>query len=66
MVYQIYYKRIIALLMIVLIFIGGLLWHKEQTTNKEIPKRANFVKNNFERSKIYGEGIYLCGKKSFH
>lgn len=54
MIYRIYYKRIITLLMIGLIFIAGLLWYKEQTTNKEIPKRANFVKNELERSKTCG------------
>lgn len=55
MIYRIYYKKVIALLMIGLIFIGGLLWYKEQTTNKEIPKRANFVKIQLERRILCGE-----------
>ena len=43
MIYKLTYKKFITLLMIVLVVIGGIIFYKEQTTNKEAPKRANFV-----------------------
>jgi hypothetical protein len=48
------YKKIIIALMIFLFLAGGLLWYKEEITNKEVPKKAQFVDNNLEWSKIYG------------
>jgi len=54
MTIRLLYKKIIALLLIGLIIIGGIIWYKELTTNKEAPKRANFVINKFEWSKING------------
>lgn len=53
MTIELIYKKIIALLIIGLILIGGLIWYKELTTNKEAPKKANYVINILERSKIY-------------
>ncbi|MCK9443093.1 MAG: hypothetical protein M0Q14_00960 [Tissierellaceae bacterium] len=43
MTYRLCHKRIIFLLMVTLIVLGGFLWYKEQTTNKTIPKMADFV-----------------------
>ncbi|MDR7857146.1 hypothetical protein [Tissierella sp.] len=54
MTYQLNYRRIIIILLIGLIGVVGLFWYKEQTTNKVIPKRANFVERKIEWSKIYG------------
>lgn len=54
MTYKLNYKGVIIALTIVLVLTGTLLWYKEETTNKEAPKRAQFVENNLEWSKIYG------------
>lgn len=53
MTIRLLYKKIIALLLIGLIIIGGIIWYKELTTNKEAPKRANFVINKFEWRETY-------------
>lgn len=42
------YKKIVLLLTVVLVLLTGFLWYKEQITNKEAPKRANFVINYIE------------------
>lgn len=51
---KIRYKKIIALLMIGIIIVGGLLLYKEETTNREVPKKAHFVKDNLEWNEVYG------------
>lgn len=51
---KIKYKKTIALLIIGIIIVGGLLLYKEETTNKEVPKKASFVKNIFEWNEVYG------------
>lgn len=53
MIYKLRYKSIIITLMIFLALAGGLLWYKEETTNKEAPKRAEFVENTVEWGKVY-------------
>ncbi|MBU5427065.1 hypothetical protein KQI41_11630 [Tissierella pigra] len=52
--YRFTYKKFITLLMIVLVIIGGVIWYKEQTANKEAPKRANFVLNIIELGEVNG------------
>lgn len=54
MTYKLNYKGIIIALMIFLVLTGAFLLYKEETTNKEAPKRAQFVENNLEWGKIYG------------
>ncbi len=54
MVCKLNYKKIIIGLMIFLILTGGVLWYREEITNKEAPKKAQFVENNLDWSKIYG------------
>ncbi|WP_313757138.1 hypothetical protein [Tissierella sp.] len=54
MIYKLNYKRIIIMLMIFLVLAGGILWYKGEMTNKEVPKKANFVINILEWSMIYG------------
>ena len=54
LMYRFTYKKFITLLMIVLVIIGGVIWYKEQTANKEAPKRANFVLNIIELGEVNG------------
>jgi hypothetical protein len=54
MTFQLKYRRIIILLVVGLIGVVGLFWYKEQTANKVIPKKANFVERKIEWSKVYG------------
>lgn len=48
MLLELKYKKTITFLIIGLLLIAGLLLYKEQATNKEAPKRANFVFNNLK------------------
>lgn len=48
MIYKLEYKRIIILLAIGLMILIMLLWHKQETTNKVVPRKANFVLNRIE------------------
>lgn len=54
MIYRLKYKRIIITLVFFLILASGLLWYKGEITNKEVPKKANYVNNILEWSTIYG------------
>ncbi|WMM23448.1 hypothetical protein RBU61_10830 [Tissierella sp. MB52-C2] len=54
MTYKFTYKKFITLLILVLVVIGGIIVYKEQTTNKEAPKRANFVLNIIESGESSG------------
>lgn len=44
-IYKLEYKKIIIFLTIGLMLIVTLLWHKQEKTNKVIPKRAQYVLN---------------------
>jgi len=54
MIYNLNYKKIISLLILGLILIGGFLWYREETTNKKVPKRADFVNLDIKRIEMYG------------
>lgn len=54
MALKIKYKKIITLLLIGAVLMVGFLMYKEQTTNKEVPKKAHFVKNRIEWKIVYG------------
>lgn len=54
MIFKLEYKKTITFLTIGFMIVVVLLWYKQQTTNKIIPKKASFVLNTIEWSKNYG------------
>lgn len=54
MIFKLQYKKTITFLIIGFMIVVAFLWHKQQTTNKVIPKKASFVLNTIEWGKNYG------------
>ncbi len=53
-VLNIKYKKTITLLLIGIIIVSGLLVYKEETTNKEVPKKAIYVNIILKLGELYG------------